>query len=439
LAALVMGTNVQLLTISIRSTPDAFLGLFVLISLIGFARLFFAQERSWRDYAFAYIGAALAVQTRGLPGLGVAAFPFFYWLIFARRRVRLRQLLEWKAMVLGLLVGFSWFGAMLWLHGREVIDGFIFDQVTENVRGYGYWDSLQNVQAYATGVLRHFLPWSALLALGLVIDREKAASFWREHRLKCWFLAGWFLFILAPFLFGEEHRTRYMTVAYPLLSVIIASLLTRYASDPRFEHWFKHIIKWAGQVMAGVGVLLAVAGWMVHPRLALAGLLLLASGIGIWLVIRRGIRPAYWFAVAALPLVAFWTVELCLRPMFARSPALTLTARLLPDPAIKQRVYAVNFSPSYQAQMRVFSGGHLLVSPLALDSSSALPVFVDPVVFGEKDKALFQSQSNRIEQAAYASRRWKARDFIDLFSPSKRELAWKRNLVPYYILRPQRP
>src|ERR1041385_370604 len=75
LAALIMASNVQLLTISIRSTPDGFLCLFVLLSLLGFARLIFTDDRSWKNYALAYIGAGLAIETRGLPGVGVALFP----------------------------------------------------------------------------------------------------------------------------------------------------------------------------------------------------------------------------------------------------------------------------------------------------------------------------------------------------------------------------
>ena len=56
-------------TISIRSTPDVLLSLFVLLSLWGFARILFEGNRSWSSYALAWVGAGLAVQTKGLLGI----------------------------------------------------------------------------------------------------------------------------------------------------------------------------------------------------------------------------------------------------------------------------------------------------------------------------------------------------------------------------------
>ena len=436
LAALIMGSNVQLLTISIRSTPDALLCLSVLLSLLGFARVIFLNERSWKDYALAYIGAGLAIETRGLPGLGVALYPFLFSLLFLRKQRRLRELLEWKAMLLGLLVACSWFGLMLWLHGRALIDGFYYDQVTKNVRDYQLLDTFRNLQAYLGGVLRHFLPWSLLLALGLVLDRKAFLRFWRENSVKAWFLLGWFIFILIPFTFGDNHRTRYMIVAYPLLAVLLAELLGRYVSRPRFERWTSSLVGAVALGLVILGLALTGVGIAIHPRIWAAGLLVTIAGAGVWIVMRRRAPSLYWLAITALPLTGFWTAELILRPLFAGSPAAALTARLLPEGGPKRRVYALNLSPSYQAQMRVLSGGYLTVVPAAAESLAQLPLGSEALVLGEQDKPLVAHHPGRLEQVGFASQRWHTRDYLDLLRSSRRQAAYDRNRIPYYVFFP---
>jgi 4-amino-4-deoxy-L-arabinose transferase-like glycosyltransferase len=437
LAALIIGSNVQLLTISIRSTPDALLGLFVLLSLLGFARLIFQSDRSWKNYLLAYVGAGLAVETRGLPGLGVVVFPLLFCWLFRRKQTPLRQLLEWKAILLGLLAAFAWFGLMLWRHGRALLEGFYYDQVTENVRGFQWLDIVKNLQAYLTGVLRHFLPWSALLALGLGLDRKTAVEFWREHRSRAWFLLGWFVFILVPFVLGSYHRTRYMIVAYPLLTVLLAGALSRYATAERFERWMTALVRWAALAVATLGLALAGAGVVLHPRVLAAGLFLALVGAGVWLTMRRRAQWAYWLAVAALPLAGFWTVELLLRPLFSSSPAAALTARLIPDPSMKRRVYALNLSPSCQAQMRVFSGGRLTVVPVAANSRAELPLRSEAWVFSAAEKPLVAGQPGRLEEVGFASAKWRVRDFLDLLHLSRRQAAYRRNQIPYYVRFPE--
>ena len=433
LAALIMGSNVQLLTISIRSTPDALLCLFVLLSLWGFARIIFQNDMAWKSYGLAYVGAGLAIETRGLPGVGVLLFPFLFCLLFRRGQTRLRQLLEWKAIVLGSLVGLSWFGVMVWLHGRALIDGFYYDQVTENVRDFYFLSPLLNLQGYLTGLLRHFLPWSVLVLAGLILDRRVAGAFWKEHRSQSWFLVGWFLFIMSPFIFGESYRTRYMSVAYPLLAVLLAGLLSRYASVEKVEQWMRRLVAGAAIILIIGGLVLIGAGAMAHIRILAAGALWLCAGAVVAVVLRKRIRWAYGLAVALLALSLFWSVELGLRPIFSKSPAHALVARLLPDDTVRRRVYAMNMSPSYQAQMRVLSQGKLTVVPLTVNAQTPLPPGSTPLLFAETQKSLVPQTGGKVEQVGFSSRRWRGRDFLDFLQTTKQPAAIARNSEPYFV------
>jgi 4-amino-4-deoxy-L-arabinose transferase-like glycosyltransferase len=437
LAALIIGSNVHLLSISIRSTPEVLLGLFALLSLFGFARLIFQNDRSWKNYIFAYLGAGLAIETCAPLGFGVILFPLLFCLLFRRKQTRMRQLLEWKAILLGLLLAFSWFGLMLWLHGRALIDGFYYDQVTDNARDYQFLDTLKNLRANLTGLPWHFLPWSALLVLGLVLDRKIAVEFWREHRAKALFLVGWFLLILVPCVLSRDLQTLYLTVAYPMLAVLVAGFLSRYATLEPFDRWMARLVGWAALVLGTGGLVLAGAGALVHPRVLVAGLLLVVAGGVVWLIMRRGIQWGYWLAIAGISLVGFWAAQLLLRPLFSSSPAAALTAKLLPDPLMKARVYGLNMSPAYQAQMRVLSGGRLTVAPLVMDSLTEFPQGYEAWVFSENEKPLVAHQAGRLEQVGFASGQWQVGDFADLLHSSQRAAAFARNRIAYYVLFPE--
>jgi hypothetical protein len=370
--------------------------------------------------------------------VGVLLFPWLFHLIVQRGRGQWRRLFEWKAVLLGLLVAASWFAVMLWLHGRVLIDGFYRDQVTENVRDYRYFDSLENLQAYLVGVLRHFLPWSALLVAGLIMERPGLVQFWREHRAKCWFLLGWFLFILAPFVFGGYYRTRYMIVAYPTLAVLLAGLLSRCRESELFQTAVARVATWVWVLIGLTGLALAAAGALLHPGIFGAGLLLLCVGGILWQALRYRQRWFLWTSIAAMSMVLFWTVELFLRPVFSRSPAPDLTARLLARDNPNRTIYALKVSPSYQAQMRVLSQGKLRVLYLSEEAWAQVRPGTNPVVYAESDKSLIPISIGGIEQIGFAGRRWRAKDFISLLEASKKKEIVQRNLIPYYVAFPGR-
>src|SRR5207249_2971447 len=85
LALLIAASNLQLLTLSIRSTPDILVILFILLSFLGFAQIIFRGNLSFFSFLLAYGGAGLAVQTKGLLGIFPVAFAFVYCLVWHYR------------------------------------------------------------------------------------------------------------------------------------------------------------------------------------------------------------------------------------------------------------------------------------------------------------------------------------------------------------------
>lgn len=437
-AALIMASNVQLLRFSTRSTPDVLLCLFGLVSFLGFARIIFQKDRAWFNYALAWGGAGLAVQTSALPGLGVAVYPLLFCLIFQRGQTRLRELFEWKAFVLGVMAAVFWFGLMIWQHKDSLVDSFYYEHATGQVSHANLLTPVKNLQAGVLGVLGHFLPWSALLGIALLVSRRSTGSFWREHRGKAWFLAGWGILILVPSIFGRLNGMRLLLVAYPLLAVLVAALLVRSQQEDRFQSWQRRLLVACVVVFGVVGIALAASGAMVAPRIAGAGLLLAVGAGVVWMLAQRGMDWGWAAGFAAFPLLGFWANAGFVRPSLAESPAPALTARLLPEREMRQRVYGLNLDPSYEAQMRVLSGGRLTVVPLSRDGLASFVVIEDPVIFGEKDEEAVAGIRGTVEQVGFANRPWRLSDIARLFNREQWEAARLRHRIPFYLLFPER-
>lgn len=437
LAALIMASNVQLLRFSTRSMPDMLLCLFGLVSFLGFARIMFQKDRAWFNYALAWVGAGLAVQTSALPGVAVALYPLLYCLVFRRGQTRLRELFEWKALVLGVMAAVFWFGLMIWQHNDSLADSFYYEHATGQVSHANLLTPVRNLQAGVLGALGHFLPWSALLGVALLVGRRSAASFWREHRGKVWFLAGWGVFILVPSIFGRLNGMHRLLVAYPLLAVLVAALLARAEQEGRFQLWQRRLFVACVVAFVVVGMALAASGAMAAPRIFAAGILLAAGPAAVWMLVRRGVDLGWAAGFAAFPLLGFWASEGFVRPALLESPAPALTARLLPEREMRERVYALNLDPSYEAQMRVLSGGRLTVVPLSRDGLASFVVIEDPVIFGQKDEEAVAGIRGTVQQVGFASRTWRLRDIPELFNREQREAARLRQRIPFYLLFPE--
>ncbi len=436
-AALILASNVQLLTFSTRSTPDVLLCLFGGLSLLGFARIVFRKDKAWRNYAFAWVGAGLAVQTSALPGVAVALYPLLFCLVFRRGETRLRELFEWKAFVLGLMAAVFWFGLMIWQHNDALVEGFYYEHAAGQMSPSSWATPLKNLQAIVLGMLGHFLPWSALLAIALLASRKAAGSFWREHAGQNWFLAGWGLFILVSSVFGTRNGANRVLVAYPLLAVLAAALLTSLAQADRFRLWRNRLLAACVVAFGVAGLVLAMSGLRMAPRMLAAGLLLALGAAVVGRLVRRRMDWAWPAGFAAFPLLAFWAGEGFVRPAFAESPAPALAARLLPEREMRERVYALNLDPSYEAQMRVLSGGRLTVVPLSQEALASFVVIEDPIVFHDRDKEAVAGIRGTVDQVGFANRLWRLRDIPALFDQAPWEGGFARHRIAFYLLVPE--
>ncbi|MGD0745774.1 MAG: glycosyltransferase family 39 protein, partial [Verrucomicrobiota bacterium] len=225
LAALIMASNSELMAISTRITPDALVCLFVLMSMWGFARIWFAGDQSFVGPLLVFGGMGLAVQTKGLLGLCPLGANLLFCLLVRPGRARLKSFLNWPAIVVGIGLGVFWYALMLQRHGLGALRDFYDDQVGAQLAGNPGF-ILGSFARYVLAVVRHFLPWTLLLLAALIWGRQELARFWKSHRNESVFLLSLSAILLVVFALGKMRSARYLTASYPLLAVLVAGALS---------------------------------------------------------------------------------------------------------------------------------------------------------------------------------------------------------------------
>lgn len=433
LAALIVASNVQVLTISVRCTPDVLLALFTLLSFSGFARILLQRDESLAARLLAFGGAGLAVQTKGILGFFPIVFAVLFCLLEPRGERNWRALWNGKAAAVGAALAVFWYARMLALHGETALAEFFADQVGRKV-SMNPLGAAANLTVYVTSMLRHCLPWTLLLAVGFAQDRRGAAESWRRHARPALLLGGWFVFVALIFSTGNMYRSRYVAISYPMLSILFAALLADLLERAPFERLLARVFRGLAVVTSGLGGLLALGGAFVGAPIAAAGLLIAAFSAFLWLVLRRRDAAAYPVALAGVPLVGFFVAELLLRPFFTASPTQALAERLLRAPGPPPRVYAWNMGESLQSQVRVFAGGRIAVD--AIREAGQIPAPADaPILLSEEEKKSWPATGYVLEQVGFSSGRSSSRNTRAILAQPGRA-AEHRNRIPYYIAWP---
>ena len=364
LAVLILASNSELLTLSTRATPDALVCLFVLASTWGFARIWFAGDRSFVGPLLVFGGMGLAVQTKGLLGLCPLAANLLFCLLARPGPARLKPFLNWPAIAIGIGLALFWYGLMLHRHGVGALRDFYADQVGAKLaRNPGF--VLGSLALYLLAVVRHFLPWTLLLLAALVWGRRELVQFWKSHRDESIFLLCLSALLVVVFALGKMRSARYLTASYPLLSVVLAGSLSGFVSNQGVQRWLGRIVGGAAVLLLLAGACLLWTGFSTDGRLAAGGLALVGLGLaGLWAA-RSVDETGRWIWISGAAVVGFAVLGACIRPVFSASP-LAQAVNFVHEPGSGERtVFIWRVADPVAGQLRLLSGGELNVQRLA--------------------------------------------------------------------------
>jgi 4-amino-4-deoxy-L-arabinose transferase-like glycosyltransferase len=356
-AAAILASNPTLFHLSVRSTPDVLMGLFITLSFYGFLKILFEGERRARFYFIAYGAAGLAVSTKGMLGILPVLFAFAYGAWARPRDLKMRELVHWPALLLGVGLALFWFVLVYFKHGSHFLRVFFNDQVANRVKG-GKFYILDNLVTYPVSLLIQFLPWTLLLAFVLVRDRSVIRREFDRHRPAILFIGLWLGLLYLIFVSANIQRTRYFLPALPFLAAGMGALLVFAKNEGRTWEALVKFDRWLTLALgvAGIGIVLVGRHF---ETFRLAGLVLIVYALARRLTDHKHRSVLRMAALAAGILVLFSVTDGLLRPVLMVSPAPALAQRLADEKAGRDQVASWEVATNHITQLRVISGGSI--------------------------------------------------------------------------------
>lgn len=430
-AAAILASNPTLFHLSVRSTPDVILGLFMTVSFYGFLKILFDGERRMRFYLIAYGAAGLAVSAKGMLGLFPPVFAWGFGLWKRPGGLKARDLVRWPALVLGLALGSAWFLLVYGKHGAEFLRIFFNDQVGNRLRG-SKWYVLDNLATYPVALALQFLPWIGLVAWAICTDRAHLKRELGRHR-PAWILIGvWLALLFLLFVGANIQRTRYFLPVLPFLAAGMGSVLAAVKNGGRSWEALVRVDRGLVWALGTAGVLILLVG-RHFSGYGLGGLILVIYAVARVLTDRPHRSVLRWAALAAGILVFFSVVDGLLRPVLYVSPAPALARRLAAEGAGRREVAAWEVATNHITQLRVLSGGAIypdfLAGPTALERLNAYPY----VICHDRHRDELLRQGYVLHPCGYTYHKWRARTLFDLFWASDPEPVLKRQRRDYYL------
>ncbi len=435
LAVLILLSHPQFILCSTRSLPDALLCFSILLGAYGFMRLIVLGEKSAGAFWAAYIGAALAVLSKGLLGIGFVVFAWVFAWSRTKKLSTLRELFHWPSMLAGLIVAFGWFGAVLVLHGQEVWADFWGDQVSGNLGG-AWWAPGYRMLLFILILVVNFLPWS-LTFLEALVRKKFTRVPTPSERAAGWFILAWTTMLIVIFSLGTNVSTRYLLPAAPLLAVFLGWKLENTTDELLFS--IKRLAKVFFVIFAASAILVLVisaqlAGWKVSLLLLLV-ILLLAGALA--LAAFRGWELTSSETLAVTIFLFFPLVSLSLQQLVLPSKAEQIVNGLQRFNSGRNQDVLFMGSSADASQIHVCSKGNIQIlakqlSDLSTAGRSAI------VVFPEHDRATVLDNGYRLRaQVAEEFHPRSAGGFLHALLHGGLAGYYDQNLQKYFVAVPK--
>ena len=273
-SAIVLASSFEFFLISKMVITDSSLFFFFSLALISFL-LGYEKNESKYYYGF-YLGAALAVLTKGpigilLPGLIITLF-----LLIKRDFKALRSMKIISGSMLFLIIALPWYSTMIVLHGKNFIDvffgthNFLRATVSEHPKDNVFY-------FYTVVAILALFPWVGFIPEFIKKITANKLEILRMNS-KILFLILW---VSCVFVFFQLIATKYLSYTYPLVFPS-ALLLGKYFADNRAIIKYNRAIIWNSFFY--VFIMLS-GGWCFQNKLiSLNSLYFLVGGIGVLLI-----------------------------------------------------------------------------------------------------------------------------------------------------------
>lgn len=229
LAMLIVGAAPILHRSTAVTITDLFLLVFLQLMVWGLVGLLVSPHLR-KGYLWAvYVGAGLAVMSKGLPAVAFLALVLLFLLLNPWRRLRIRQVVYFPALVAGLVLGGFWYLAVILKHGPAALDSFFHDQVGMRVTeklGFVVVNFFKSLIVVVLIVFPFALPgWRSLWYQ--YRDGEKNLD--RTEKGVLAFSLVWVLAMVGMASLVSRFYYRYLLPVVPLMAMAMAFFIGQYA------------------------------------------------------------------------------------------------------------------------------------------------------------------------------------------------------------------
>ncbi len=427
-AGFVTAANPLVLMSSSRSIPDILLVLFLTISAWGFLEILNRENPGSRFYWMAWLGAAFAFETKGLPAAAFTGLNLFYILFNPWKRKKLRELIHPGALLTAFLIAISWFAIMYFRHGTVYLESFYSDQVGERVSST-INQVVTNTLLGIGNLIAFTIPW-----IFIAFARFKTTTqivFNSDQKMKAFlgFIASWVVLIIIMSGAVFKFYDRYLLPVIPLVSFFFAWVFIQ--TDSRVQKKFIQLF-----------LILAISTFAINFLYALFILpdLVLITGIGISLIFfliyfsgKLKKLPAE-IILANTILLLYFNVFVLLHPLLMPNQGEQLVKNLQTEMKTENEKVYVYGNIRTASNIRIHS--HHQMKVISMDTIYTLPKEkTHLLVFSEKEKNFLNLKNYEMVEGSEEWKRVPTEKFPGFMQETVRKI--KESGTRHYIAKPK--
>lgn len=383
LAAAIVAIHPAMLITASRSIPDIVLALCLTVSTLGFVRFMASENRSSIHLLLGYVGAGLAVQSKGIPGVVFLLSVLMTMLATDRKTQAEYRRQHLLGAIVFVCISVSWFAVMFMKHGSVVLNQFLRDQVANRVEG-AWLQPVVDLPLVGFVFVLGFAPWLPLIHKAIRRCWKKGFNASNTDRCSVALLVSWCVVFLGLACFVNRVNLRYQMAIAPMSAIVLTGLI----GQLELIHIERHAKRMLN-CLAGIALMVTIAFAANQPQLRwmiLAGLVLSLAGHSI--VRRRLTRATPTNRRVTFVLSGVSVLTLCIVPAaflaigHQRGTFCETALQVLKEHDLHDQPIVLVGKPAYAARLRVQSQGVAQVTCFRSSTSyrQTFGQYVEPTV-----------------------------------------------------------
>jgi 4-amino-4-deoxy-L-arabinose transferase-like glycosyltransferase len=376
----------------------------------------------------AYLGAAFAFETKGLPAAAFAGISVLYLLFNPWKRKSLKQILHPVAVILAVVIALSWFVLMYFEHGTEFIGSFFADQV-------GYRVSSKFAQVFTNGflgivnMLAFTLPWIIIVFSRPQNLKNFMLSADPKNKAIFGMVAVWVVMVILMSAAVFKFYDRYLLPVIPLVSIFFAFVISE--TETRGTKTALRIFQGFVFLILFVSILYIV--FILPDKILILGTV---TGIVLTrlLILRKPETFTREIILANFILLFYFSIHILLYPLLMPNPGEQLVKNIrASQDSGREQIYVYG---NIRAASNIRIHSHHKMNVVTMDTIYTLPSTANHLlVFSPKEEPFLDLRNYEIRPGSEEWSRVPVEKFPDFMQSVIRNL--KESGTTYFIAKPK--